>query len=811
MDRKCEQRHRICDETCDPALGCWGRGPTMCTKCRYWQLNETCVKECPEEGFYQDYTTKQCLPCYEECLTCSGPSERDCTSCRNVQLQTNDELICLANCGANHYEYNKQCKPCHKSCSNLRCTGPGDHLGPGGCSECLYAQVSREYEVIRCLFSPSMHEACRDVKGHYPSTRSISGVQLVHCVPCDEECVGCTSSGRNSIANGCICKDYANEMTKDSICLDKCLDSHYVASPRNGTQPGICKSCHHLCDRGYGCTGPSESECTQCMFATLQGEPNVCLAECPEEFPFLDELRMCNRVDLNKEREKRSRMIAMIFATVFAILVISMLIVCIRCRTFKRKLLKEQISNYVDIPEMTPIDPSIRSNMSRVNLITASELQTKGTQLGAGAFGVVYAGFWFPKGKGKIKVPVAIKLVKGTRSGKEETEMLNEAMQMSSLRHEHLLRLVGICLHEEGIQLVTLLRPLGNLLGFLKKHKAHLCGKDLLLYCYQISSAMRYLYEHRVIHRDLAARNVLVKRHNHVEVTDFGLAKLLDYGQEKVKVMEGKVAIKWLALESLKDQSYTHRTDVWAFGVTCWEILTFGQSPYQGMDICSIKNFLQDGNRLSQPSNCSIELYQVLLQCWMANPESRPTFTMLHERFQNFCRIPHLYVEDQATPQAFIETECQRDLLRELLNDTDNDFTDPLNYFEMCENPETPSADFETAFVPRNVRRLQSTSSHRYQTDPMIRPASARPSELGMDDGNYLIPNAKLLSEHATMYTPVVVNENGGTELLGKHEYYNEAKHKAEYYNDIVSTQSEKQQLQVNEDIAEEVEKESCL
>ncbi|KAE9419276.1 hypothetical protein Angca_009538, partial [Angiostrongylus cantonensis] len=596
--------------------------------------------------------------------------------------------------------------------------------------------------VIRCLFSLSMHEACRDVIGHYPSTQPISGVQLVHCDPCDEECVGCTSSGRNSIANGCICKDYANEMTKDSICLDKCLESHYMASPRNGTQPGICRSCHHLCDRGYGCTGPSESECTQCMFATLQGEPNVCLAECPEEFPFLDEFKMCNRVDLNKEREKRSRMIAAIFATVFALLLISMLIVCIRCRTFKRKLLKEQISNYVDIPEMTPVDPSIRSNMSRVNLITASELQTKGTQLGAGAFGVVYAGFWFPKGKGKIKVPVAIKLVKGMRTGKEESEMLNEAMQMSSLRHEHLLRLVGICLHEEGIQL-----------------------------------AMKYLYEHRVIHRDLAARNVLVKRHNHVEVTDFGLAKLLDYGQEKVKVMEGKVAIKWLALESLKDQSYTHRTDVWAFGVTCWEILTFGQSPYQGMDICSIKNFLQDGNRLSQPSNCSIELYQVLLQL---------------------------------TPQAFVETECQRDLLRELLNDTENDFTDPLNYFEMCENPETPTADFETAFAPRNVRRLQSTSSHRYQTDPMIRPA-IRLSELGMDDGNYLVPNAKLLSEHAIMYTPVLVNENGATELVSKHEYYNEAKHKAEYYNDIVSTQSEKQQLQVDEDTTEEMQKESCL
>ncbi|KAK5980327.1 hypothetical protein GCK32_021910, partial [Trichostrongylus colubriformis] len=72
-------------------------------------------------------------------------------------------------------------------------------------------------------------------------------------------------------------------------------------------------------------------------------------------------------------------------------------------------------------------------------------------------------------------------------------------------------------------------------------------------------------------------------------------------------------------------------------------------------------------------------------------------------------------------PQAFIETESQRDLLRELLNDTENDFTDPLNYFETCENPDTPTSDFDGTFAPRHVRRLQSSSSHRYQTDPMIR------------------------------------------------------------------------------------------
>lgn len=52
--------------------------------------------------------------------------------------------------------------------------------------------------------------------------------------------------------------------------------------------------------------------------------------------------------------------------------------------------------------------------------------------------------------------------------------------------------------------------------------------------------AMEYLFKNRLVHRDLAARNVLVKRVNHVEVTDFGLAKLLEKGKSEI-VVGGKV------------------------------------------------------------------------------------------------------------------------------------------------------------------------------------------------------------------------------------------------------------------------------
>jgi receptor tyrosine-protein kinase erbB-4 len=81
-------------------------------------------------------------------------------------------------------------------------------------------------------------------------------------------------------------------------------------------------------------------------------------------------------------------------------------------------------------------------------------------------------------------VPVAIKVVTDA-SGKAQQEMLAEAGLMGSMRHPHLLRLVGVCLGDD-LQLVTPLRPLGALLDFLRNHKQKLAPLDLMRYCYQI-------------------------------------------------------------------------------------------------------------------------------------------------------------------------------------------------------------------------------------------------------------------------------------------------------------------------------------
>lgn len=54
---------------------------------------------------------------------------------------------------------------------------------------------------------------------------------------------------------------------------------------------------------------------------------------------------------------------------------------------------------------------------------------------------------------------------------------------------------------------------------------------------------MMYLEERRLVHRDLAARNVLVKSPNHIKITDFGLARLLDADEKEYNADGGKVSV----------------------------------------------------------------------------------------------------------------------------------------------------------------------------------------------------------------------------------------------------------------------------
>jgi len=157
---------------------------------------------------------------------------------------------------------------------------------------------------------------------------------------------------------------------------------------------------------------------------------------------------------------------------------------------------------------------------------------------------------------------------------------------------------------------------------------------------------MNYLEQKKIVHRDLAARNVLVGNDRCAKIADFGLAQFTDgngYYQHTTRTRA--LPVKWYALEALKHSRFSHRSDVWSFGVTLYEMFTFGDSPdlkhSSDLNTENIIQLLEDGERLPRPDFCSEEIYQDLMfSCWNKNPKVRPTFSELMERAKEHILVP---------------------------------------------------------------------------------------------------------------------------------------------------------------------------
>ncbi|XP_063697549.1 fibroblast growth factor receptor [Culicoides brevitarsis] len=145
---------------------------------------------------------------------------------------------------------------------------------------------------------------------------------------------------------------------------------------------------------------------------------------------------------------------------------------------------------------------------------------------------------------------------------------------------------------------------------------------ELHSFAIQIARGMSHLEEKKITHRDLAARNILIDEHKCLKISDFGLSRTGIYINTKNK----RVPLRWLSLEAIRDNLYSSKSDVWAYGIVLWEIGTLGGFPYPTVCNTEILSFLSSGKRLERPENCTEQLYDLMLQCWSANPNDRPDF-----------------------------------------------------------------------------------------------------------------------------------------------------------------------------------------
>lgn len=90
-----------------------------------------------------------------------------------------------------------------------------------------------------------------------------------------------------------------------------------------------------------------------------------------------------------------------------------------------------------------------------------------------------------------------------------------------------------------------------------------------------------------------------------------------------------------MAIESLQYENYSTKSDVWSFGVVLWELITFGETPYPGIHVRDVYSYLKQGMRMEKPEGCTDEFYDIMLSCWNKNPDCRPEFQDLVDKFDN--------------------------------------------------------------------------------------------------------------------------------------------------------------------------------
>jgi hypothetical protein len=99
-----------------------------------------------------------------------------------------------------------------------------------------------------------------------------------------------------------------------------------------------------------------------------------------------------------------------------------------------------------------------------------------------------------------------------------------------------------------------------------------------------------------------------------------------------------------MPLEALREAKFSHKSDVFAFGVLLWEILSLGQTPWGVFGVAEFSQALAKGERLGFPprfergsTNADVDtatkIYSVALRCWKEVPSKRPHFHQLESEF----------------------------------------------------------------------------------------------------------------------------------------------------------------------------------
>jgi serine/threonine protein kinase len=237
--------------------------------------------------------------------------------------------------------------------------------------------------------------------------------------------------------------------------------------------------------------------------------------------------------------------------------------------------------------------------------------------LGSGGMGEV-----FLAEDSRLKRRVALKFLSPGLANDDNLRQrfIREAQAAAALNHPNIVTVYDAG-EENGVYHITMELLEGMPLNRIQDQRGRLGARDVARLAIQVCAGLQYAHAQRIVHRDIKTANLFFTRDKVVKIMDFGLAKTIEEVRRNSTVIGGTPY--YMAPEQAAGEPVDHRTDLYAFGVTCFRMLT-GEFPFRDGDLVHHHRHTPAPDPRQWVPDLPAGVAEVVLQMLAKRPDERP-------------------------------------------------------------------------------------------------------------------------------------------------------------------------------------------